>query len=515
MLVIITRSDQLRKKLDKSFILDYNFRLRLLYEIKGMSRFIKRLEAIGIHGRFDINLDFQDGVNIIHGSNGTGKTTVLHILANAVNEDFRRFGYLKFQKLTITLDDDTKISIEQQNYPQEPLKTVTTVFVNNQNVDSYSFAELLEEEKQKENSEILLPARYYPSSSKKKQDIDLKATYFPAFRTMIEAWATLDENEIRHFARRSPNFRKFLRSSPRSTELARILFGKFVPRLEYPSPIEIEEHINSELTEAQLKIASLDRNLLSEAFLQFSQAISQSFETDDNTKEPDEVITEIIELSEKLQNSSFQVNRNQSDDVYKQLIEQLKSFESDPKYKTIASRVLSVYESSLQRRLDEQIKAYSSIERYLESVNGFLERKQLKIVSTSLPQGRGKLGVKIGEEEAIHGLQILSSGERQVIGLIYAASHMTGGRVVLIDEPEISLHIDWQRKLLPEMVKQLDEKQLIICTHSAVIASKYRERMIKLELQPTANANINTDTLGSEDQIYILDDDLENINIPF
>jgi predicted ATP-dependent endonuclease of OLD family len=118
----------------------------------------------------------------------------------------------------------------------------------------------------------------------------------------------------------------------------------------------------------------------------------------------------------------------------------------------------------------------------------------------------------------------LSSGERQVIGLIYAASHMTGGRVVLIDEPEISLHIDWQRKLLPEMVKQLDEKQLdekqldekqlIICTHSAVIASKYRKRMIKLELQPTANANINTDTLDSEDQIYILDDD-DFENIPF
>lgn len=479
-----------------------------------MSRFIKRLEAIGIHGRFDINLDFQDGVNIIHGSNGTGKTTVLHILANAVNEDFRRFGHLKFQKLTITLDDDTEILIEQQNSPQ----TVTTVFVNNQKIYSYSFAELLEEEKQEENSEILFSQfspRYYPSSSKKKQDIDLKATYFPAFRTMIEAWATLDENEIRHFARRSPNFRKVLRSSARSTELARILFGKFVPRLEYPSPIEIEEHINSELTKAQLKIASLDRNLLSQAFLQFSQAISQSFETDDNTKEPDEVITEIIELSEKLQNSPFQVNRDQSDDVYNKLIEQLRAFESYPEYKTIASRVLSVYKRSLQQRLDAQIKAYSSIERYLESVNGFLERKQLKIGSTSLPQGRGKLGVKIGDEEAIHSLQILSSGERQVVGLIYAASHMTGGRVVLIDEPEISLHIDWQRKLLPEMVKQLDEKQLIICTHSAVIASKYLERMIKLELQPTANANINTDTLGSEDQIYILNDDLEDIDIPF
>jgi predicted ATPase len=477
-----------------------------------MSRFIKRLEAIGIYGRFDINLDFQDGINIIHGSNGTGKTTLLHILANAVNEDFRRFGHLKFQKLTITLDDDTKILIEQQDSPNDPLETVTKFFINqSEEVDSYSLKELLQKEKQEENSEVSLTERY--SLSKKKQDIDLKVTYFPAFRTMIEAWATLDESQIRHFARSSPNFRRVLRSSARSTELARILFGKFVPRLEYPSPIEIEEHINWELTEAQLKIASLDRNLLSQAFIQFSKAISQSSDTDDNIKEPEDIITEITELSEKLKNSPFQFNRDNADDVYGKLIEQLRSFESEPKYKTIASRVLSVYKNSLQQRLDAQTKAYSSIEIYLKSVNGFLERKQLKIGSgsQSSPPRRSRLGVKIGDEEAIHSLQILSSGERQVVGLIYAASHMTGGRVVLIDEPEISLHIDWQRKLLPEMVKQLGEKQLIICTHSPVIASKYRDRMIKLELRPTANANINSDSIENEDQIYILDDDLESI----
>jgi ABC-type lipoprotein export system ATPase subunit len=472
-----------------------------------VSRFIKRLEAIGIHGRFDINLDFQDGINIIHGTNGTGKTTLLHILANAVNEDFRRFGHLKFQKLTITLDDDTKIFIEQ-DFSNDYRETRTKISINQEQVDSYSSKELFQQEKQEENSEIY-------DLSKKKQDIDLKVTYFPAFRTMIEAWATLDESEIRYFARSSPNFRRVLRSSERSTGLARILFGKFVPKLEYPSPIEIEEHINSELTEAQLKIASLDRNLLSQAFIQFSKAISQSSDTDDNIKEPEDIITEITELSEKLRNSPFQFNRDNADDVYGKLIEQLRSFESDPEYKTIASRVLSVYKNSLQQRLDGQTKAYSRIETYLESVNRFLEGKQLKIASKSSPRSRSGLGVKIGNEKAIDSLKILSSGERQVVGLIYAASHMTGGRVVLIDEPEISLHIDWQRKLLPEMVKQLGEKQLIICTHSSVIASKYRDRMIKLELQlqpqPTANANINTDTLENEDQIYILDDDLESI----
>ncbi len=54
------------------------------------------------------------------------------------------------------------------------------------------------------------------------------------------------------------------------------------------------------------------------------------------------------------------------------------------------------------------------------------------------------------------------------------------------------------------MVKQLGEKQLIICTHSPVIASKYRDKMIELELKPTANPNINTDTL-EEYQVYRMD----------
>lgn len=344
-----------------------------------MYRFIKNLKAIGIYGRFDINLDLRDGINIIHGSNGTGKTTLLHILANAVNEDFERFVYLKFRELAITLDDDTKILIKQQESPEVFSEKITKVFINEEEKYSYPPEVLSKKEKLRKSiieleemiDEIHRGFGNEKENIKKQKYIDLGATYFPAFRTMIEAWATLDENEIRNISRRSPNLRKAIRSSEKSTELARILFGKFVPRLEYPSPIEIQEHINSELTEAQLKIARLDRDLLSQAFLEFSTAISQSDETDYQEQDPEEIITEIRKLSEKLKNSSFQVSFDNSDDVYEKLIKKLESFESDPKYRTIASRVLSVYKNSLQKRLDEQTKAYSSIKTYIESVINF------------------------------------------------------------------------------------------------------------------------------------------------
>ncbi|MEA5467946.1 AAA family ATPase [Spirulina sp. 06S082] len=466
-----------------------------------MSKFIKHLEAIGVHGRFDIGLSFKDGINIIHGSNGTGKTTLLHILANAVNGDFERFVHLKFNNLTITLDDDTSIYLEQ-DCMGDLEDTKTTIWINkNRNPDpivSYQFRDLLEKEKEEED-------RYRQLSlfdSLKESNITLEATYFPAFRTMIEAWATLDENDIRGFFRRSPNFRKILRSATRSTDLARTLFGQFVPKLEYPSPLEIEERINSELIEAQLKIASIDRDLLSDAFVESFKAISQSQEIENNLEEPDEIIEKIKVITESLQNLPFQINVNMPNDVYERLRKQLNSFQLEPESENIAKRVLSVYKNSLQKRLDEQTDAYSSIETYLESVNEFLERKKLEIHATFHPR-RPQLGVKIGDEKSIDSLQVLSSGERQIVGLIYAASHMTNGRVVLIDEPEISLHIDWQRKLLPEMMKQLGDKQLIICTHSPIVASQYRDRMIELELKPTSNPNLGHQVMNMERE-YIM-----------
>lgn len=61
--------------------------------------------------------------------------------------------------------------------------------------------------------------------------------------------------------------------------------------------------------------------------------------------------------------------------------------------------------------------------------------------------------------------------------LVYAATHMSKQEVVLIDEPEISLHIDWQRKLIKKMSEQLGDMQIIACTHSPVIGSDYRKNI--------------------------------------
>ena len=49
-----------------------------------------------------------------------------------------------------------------------------------------------------------------------------------------------------------------------------------------------------------------------------------------------------------------------------------------------------------------------------------------------------------------------------------------------IDEPEISLHADWQRKFIPLLTDQSPTNQFFISTHSPFIYSLYTDKEIEI-----------------------------------
>ena len=81
-------------------------------------------------------------------------------------------------------------------------------------------------------------------------------------------------------------------------------------------------------------------------------------------------------------------------------------------------------------------------------------------------------------EEAISSAK-LSAGEKQLLSFICynAFSHSSP---FIIDEPELSLHVDWQRNLIPILLSQKTKNQIIIATHSPFIYSKYPEKELLL-----------------------------------
>ena len=73
----------------------------------------------------------------------------------------------------------------------------------------------------------------------------------------------------------------------------------------------------------------------------------------------------------------------------------------------------------------------------------------------------------------------LSAGEKQMLSFL-CYNTFSKNKIIFIDEPELSLHPDWQRLLIPTLLKQGNNNQFFIATHSPFIYTKYPDKEIVL-----------------------------------
>lgn len=74
---------------------------------------------------------------------------------------------------------------------------------------------------------------------------------------------------------------------------------------------------------------------------------------------------------------------------------------------------------------------------------------------------------------------LLSAGEKQMLSFVcYNAFYKDS--IIFIDEPELSLHADWQRQLFTILQRQQSSNQFIVATHSPFIYSKYPDCEVEI-----------------------------------
>lgn len=117
-----------------------------------------------------------------------------------------------------------------------------------------------------------------------------------------------------------------------------------------------------------------------------------------------------------------------------------------------------------------------------------LNRTNLRVHVESIPERR-----KIS-------LNALSSGEKQMISLFAKMFLYPRRKIVLIDEPELSLSIDWQKEILVDVLSAPLCVQVIAITHSPFVFDN--------ELEPFARAlSLSRDIISHSDEIITIDDD--------
>ena len=88
-------------------------------------------------------------------------------------------------------------------------------------------------------------------------------------------------------------------------------------------------------------------------------------------------------------------------------------------------------------------------------------------------------GITFGEAKEAIESDKLSAGEKQMLSFL-CYNTFSENTAIFIDEPELSLHVDWQRLLLPTLLEQETGNQFFIATHSPFIYAKYPDKEILL-----------------------------------
>lgn len=437
---------------------------------------IKRVAVQGLHGQLDVDLDLTPGLNILYGKNGRGKTTILHLLANALELDFGRFAFLKFERLVIVTSRDETLELKQTRAGQHP-----AVFFNETQLGSHDD----------------LPVFAPDELALLRDALGGRPTYLPAFRSVLERSrndsgayrSERRESEIEQISQREfealreatgltgerPVDIRFLRNESTAvahkTVLCRQWFGQFVPIIRYPSIADVDEGLTDEFGRAQFEMSRREVEMVEESFVKIFKVISgvERLDSSSNSERTLEAIYELVSASDS-DVSTTSGSRNTFHDLQRVIAKAGGTIAGSN------SALLDIYLEMLRARKNERKEAFTKTHDFEESINRFLDNKRLRIGALETRQSRisrSAVFVTSGSNHA-YGLSALSSGERQILTMLYSAtrSRFLAG-TFLIDEPELSLHIDWQRIILRELQAQSGGRQIIACTHSPEVGADH------------------------------------------
>ncbi len=440
------------------------------------------IESFGIKGLFgkkDVDLVFKGKVQIYIGENGLGKTTVLNALNYLLNCDFKNLVNILFSRIDITLYGE-----------------------------SYSFAK--EEIKSYLQSQDSRTRRsgFYQSLVRSLDDNDIKKLHslIRSGKTeMIKMQEVLVYLNSRGFNFSAPSdyildvVTQIVVDKAESSQIEsfkKTVEGKHVRILYFPTYRRIEKDVRAMLQERrnrQRGYTSREVDLETSFVEELSEAVHSGMS--DIKKRRDLVLRRISEISRKeldtmtvdllkkqiagisdritLEKGDKEkieaiIHKSQVGLTYDEQLKVLRMMESGEIYNEDNKFLLY-----LLTRLKDIYNSYESYDRgiktFVEICNGYLRDKQFTYNEADLELDLEST-VRSDLIQEVLDLDLLSSGEKQLVALfatIYLdpQSHF----FILIDEPELSLSIYWQRKLLPDIIKSSNCDFLFAVTHSPFI----------------------------------------------
>lgn len=469
--------------------------------------YIRKIRIYGLHGLKSVfEVDFVEGVNCLYGVNGSGKTTIINLVTACLSCNFDSLAKIQFSSVHIFITksgnkrplkflevtrEDSGLSDEGEDF----FDVITTK--NKLRYKSYELSWLKDSfDGKRMRFEVDGDIVSYPPSHKVKNTLDIDGlsdkitssinlTHLPLTRMHASEAFDFEDNDydiINNFKRRrvsQDDISKLLDTGTQVITRIQKDFGDLYRKKQ--------DEINVELEGLKQKI--LNRLLI---------------DKDQLNKNTNEVLRRAVnhrydlkDIISKLEEADIFPDKGRVVEHFevwelaiRELQEAKQEFEEQPRGKNFDHKVLKTYMDAHSRALSfastferffsvvddvkemqkRKEKKMSIFDDFKKTVNMFLHNKNLVLsknmeflISSSFRHGKESVASKISLSE-------LSSGEKHIIAILgRVALQENESSVFVADEPELSLHLEWQRKILPAVRSLSPSMQIIVATHSPAI----------------------------------------------
>ena len=419
-------------------------------------------------------MKMDDRITIIHAPNGFGKTAILRMVDGLFNSRYSELRALPFKAFGVELDDGQSLTVTKRHHdrapedrPDRPIRESITFRTNGH--------PQFEKKPTRDKD-----ARRIPIDAIEHEIPDLVRVAENLWQNSNGQILDLDDvlekyDEI--FPFRTPESQDepaWLRKLKEGVDVRLIRTDRLLA-----SPEGQQRHRRRGRVTSMPTVMNFSDDLASEIkstlarYAELSQSLDRTFPSRLVSQPPNADVTK-QKIAQNIE--GFEAKRTRLVDAGLLDKEQDEQFQIPQTIDESKLSVLSVYVRDVEQKLAVFDSLASKIDLFKTVVNERFHHKQMRI---------SKEGGITFTTDAGQPLQAtsLSAGEQHEVILLYELLFkVREDSLILIDEPEISLHIAWQEQFLEDLHKmtRLSRFDVLIATHSPQIISDRWDLTVEL-----------------------------------
>ncbi|MDD3041478.1 MAG: AAA family ATPase [Methanosarcinaceae archaeon] len=437
-----------------------------------------RVKKVNIKNLFElydheINLNMENHITIIHGQNGVGKTIILEMIKSLFCLDYKIFYDIPFDEFSVSFDDgnticlkkivNKKSSSENNCFQHDTPKNEISLILSHSNNKNKN---VIIKKRIDDRKDIFSLIRTVPGLIRIDDDkwiYDPENEIYSSDEIMWKFGLNFDEKNMKEWF---INIKKSININFITTQRL-FTFKRLKRDFEYSKGAPIENTVmdySRELSDAiQKKLAE---------YASLSQSLDRTFPIRLAKTKDDVNINKLKEYLSSLEERRTNLIKTGLLDEEKEI-----NFREFQELTEENAHVLSVYIEDVKKKLDVFNELRDKIYLFVNIINSRFANK-----SISINKNTGFIFTTSNNKKILP--TNLSSGEQHELILYYELLFRIKHKsLILIDEPEISLHIGWQKDFLSDLQKVLElvDLDVLIATHSPDIIEDRWDLTVKLD----------------------------------